>query len=420
MKEAPLETLLDVLIDHRGKTPKKLGGDFTDSGVRVVSAIHIKQGRVNWEERSRFVSEEMYERWMSEKVRRGDVLLTSEAPLGEVAQIPDDEPLVLSQRLFALRGKAGLLDSAYLRYFLESPLGQRRLRNNESGSTVSGIQQALLRKILIPLHDYVEQRRIAGVLGAFDDLIETNQRLIEGLEALIRTLFAGEGFDRLPSDEDASIEVGTLVDINPKAAKPKGEAPYIDMAALPTRGALIGKPDSRFAQGGAKFENGDTLLARITPCLENGKTGFVTNLRPGQVGVGSTEFIVLRGRGDTPAIWCYCLARSPRFRSFAVQQLSHGTSGRQRLSPTAVAEYSIALPSEESLARFRRQTEPLVGTMVELHEETLQLIRQRDELLPLLMSGKVVVRSAEEDAVVAADNSDGVGPVGGSPRHGYR
>lgn len=81
VEKPPLGDVLGLLIDHRGKTAKKLGGEFVDSGVRVVSAKHIKDGRVRFEERHRFVTYEMFERWMPEPTRAGDVLLTSEAPL---------------------------------------------------------------------------------------------------------------------------------------------------------------------------------------------------------------------------------------------------------------------------------------------------------------------------------------------------
>ena len=143
--EQALESVLELLIDHRGKTPKKLGSDFVDSGVRVVSAIHIKNREVRFEERHRFVTEEIFEKWMPERTRAGDVLLTSEAPLGSVALVPDDAPLVLSQRLFCLRGSSDQLRNDYLRLFLESPDGQDRLTRRSSGTTVTGIRQSELR-----------------------------------------------------------------------------------------------------------------------------------------------------------------------------------------------------------------------------------------------------------------------------------
>src|SRR4051794_5886695 len=128
MREAPLGDLLELVIDRRGKTPT-----FVDAGIPAVSAMNIKNGRVSWAERRRFVTPETFLSWMPVRLRKGDVLLTTEAPLGQVAQVPTDDDLVVSQRLIALRGRSGVLDTTYLRYFLESSLGQERLRQRATG-----------------------------------------------------------------------------------------------------------------------------------------------------------------------------------------------------------------------------------------------------------------------------------------------
>lgn len=155
---------LEMIIDHRGKTPGKLGGVFVDEGVPVISALHIKGGKVDFSLRERFVTPEMFKRWMPDRLRRGDVLLTSEAPLGSVAFVPSDSPLVLSQRLFALRGKAGLLDNRFLRWALESPQVRSQLNRRSSGTTVTGIRQSELRRIELVIPPVDEQRRIVDIL----------------------------------------------------------------------------------------------------------------------------------------------------------------------------------------------------------------------------------------------------------------
>ncbi|HVU60884.1 MAG TPA: restriction endonuclease subunit S [Mycobacteriales bacterium] len=155
---------MEVLIDHRGKTPGKLGGDWTREGVPAISAIHVKGGRIDWTQRLRYVSNEMFERWMPERVRAGDVLLTSEAPLGSVAEVPDDRPVVISQRLFVLRARRDLLDQRYLRHWLTSPAAQDQLHRRSSGSTVTGIRQAELRQVMVNLPPAAEQRRIVEIV----------------------------------------------------------------------------------------------------------------------------------------------------------------------------------------------------------------------------------------------------------------
>ena len=102
---------------------------------------------------------------------------------------------------------------------------------------------------------------------------------------------------------------------------------------------------------GTRFRNGDTLLARITPCLENGKTAFVQFLHEGTVGWGSTEFIVMCSTPVVPPEFTYLLARDSRFRSEAIQSMT-GTSGRQRAQAEALATYASPCSPTDSLSVF--------------------------------------------------------------------
>lgn len=136
------------------------------------------------------------------------------------------------------------------------------------------------------------------------------------------------------------------VEVNPRRKIPRGmPSPFIDMATLPTELAYVRPVRSRSAGvGGSRFANGDTLFARITPCTENGKTGMVKGLAPGQVGTGSTEFIVLGPRqAVTLAHYVYYMAKNPAFRSFAISQM-RGTSGRQRVPARVFEDYEVPVP----------------------------------------------------------------------------
>jgi type I restriction enzyme S subunit len=140
--------------------------------------------------------------------------------------------------------------------------------------------------------------------------------------------------------------------------------------------------------------NGDTLLARITPCLENGKTAFVDFLKPGEVGWGSTEFIVLRPKPPLPPEFGYCLARHPSFREFAIQNMS-GTSGRQRVQAEALAEYQVVIPPPSIVAVFGQMVQPLFAESSRAYNESRVLAGLRDALLPKLIRGELRVRDAE-------------------------
>src|SRR5579863_10279732 len=115
------------------------------------------------------------------------------------------------------------------------------------------------------------------------------------------------------------------------------------MANMPTSSARATEIVERVAGSGTRFMNGDTLVARITPCLENGKTAFVDFLEDGQVGWGSTEYIVLRPKSPIPAEYAYFVARSDTFRNFAITNMT-GTSGRQRVSGSSFEHFNLVMP----------------------------------------------------------------------------
>jgi len=206
-----LEDALEELIDHRGKTPRKLGSEFIDEGVPVASAILVRDGRLVLDE-ARYVSEDVFERWMSVPLRSGDVILTSEAPLGRVARVVTDAPLVLGQRLFGLRGRKDVLDSGYLYYALQTHRVQADLIGRATGTTVVGIRQSALRQLEVPAPAYPQQVAIAEVLGALDDKIEANRKLAATADELSRWRFkamqANSSSTALPLSETARFVNG--------------------------------------------------------------------------------------------------------------------------------------------------------------------------------------------------------------------
>ena len=148
------------------------------------------------------------------------------------------------------------------------------------------------------------------------------------------------------SENWALVKISDCFQVNPQRQIKRGTiAPYVPMEALPINGRKFSNIYEReFKGSGQKFINGDTLIARITPCLENGKTAYVTDLQKGAIGYGSTEYIILRGiEGKTNNLFAYYLARTPTFRHYAIGRME-GTSGRQRVPATAVETYEMLLP----------------------------------------------------------------------------
>ena len=211
--------------------------------------------------------------------------------------------------------------------------------------------------------------------------------------------------DEMEDSELGEIPKGWLVcgvpdciEVNPLRTLKKGAlAPYLDMANVPTHAARVDEVVLRAFGSGSKFANGDTLLARITPCLENGKTAYVDFLDEGEVGWGSTEFIVLRPKAGLPLPFAYFLCRHPVFRSFAISQMA-GTSGRQRVPNDCFGAYRLAKPSPELANAFGKQVSLFMKQIKAQDEASKTLAEIRDALLPRLLSGELQTQNINTEA----------------------
>ncbi|WP_421320277.1 restriction endonuclease subunit S [Aeromonas veronii] len=177
-----LEDCMDAIIDYRGKTPTK-----TTSGIPLITAKIIKNGRI--QDATEFIAEDDYASWMRRGIpQSGDVVLTTEAPLGEVAQL-DASKIALAQRVITLRGKKGLLDNDFLLYLLQSHDVQHQLDGRGTGSTVKGIKQSELKEVILSFPPITAQKRIAKHLKDIDNKITLSQKISQTLEQMAQTLF---------------------------------------------------------------------------------------------------------------------------------------------------------------------------------------------------------------------------------------
>lgn len=200
---------------------------------------------------------------------------------------------------------------------------------------------------------------------------ESFRKIIERDKVVVQEARAG----RVMAGEWERREIGKAFEVNPTRTIKRGQAtPFIPMDALPEHARTPTRIDEReFTGSGVKFQNGDTLIARITPCLENGKTAFVSGLPDGVVAHGSTEYIVLAGKPDeSDNLFAYYLARSPDFRNYAIGHME-GTSGRQRVPSVAVENFNIALPPLSE----QRAIAHILGTL----DDKIELNRRMNETL---------------------------------------
>ena len=376
MKE--IEKCLEKIIDYRGKTPKK-----AITGIETLSAKSIKKGRIDYDQ-VYFISEKTFAKWEKRgKPKIGDVLLTTEGPLGEVAQL-DKERVALAQRLIALRGKANVLDNCYLKYFLMSYLGQHELFSRATGTTVQGIKQSEFRKIKIIKPSFQEQLLIAKILTDLDSKIELNMDMNRTLEAVGDAVFRrwfvdfefpdeegkpykSSGGKMVYNDElEKEIPKGwkfkpfsEVIAVNPPRKIEKGSiSKKVEMSDLDTWLPWIASWSIDKYKSGSRFQNGDTLFARITPCLENGKTAFVSFLNDNEVAFGSTEFIVLGTKNIQSSYYILYLATSKELRTSAILSMT-GSSGRQRVPNDFFDDFVIVVPPEHLLKKFDGIVAPL-------------------------------------------------------------
>lgn len=341
-------------------------------------------------------------------------------------------PTLLDNNMMSAQPHPNKLSSSFLYYLLQT------IDFNEvsAGSALPYLTIGSLNKIALSVPCIEEQQAIAEALGSLDDKIELNRRMNVTLEAMAQAIFCDwfvdfgptrrkiegatdpvEIMGGLVSEPERALELAelfpaqlgdnglpegweagfasALIDFNPSEPLKKGTvAPYSDMGSLPTKGSLADRPVERAFGSGMRFRNGDALLARITPCLENGKAAYVDFLPDDVVGWGSTEFIVLRARLPLPSSFAYLLVRHAEFLDRAITSMT-GTSGRQRAQVEILRNFMLPRASVDVFKAFGHSVEPLFDLISANGRLNHTLAATRDLLLPKLMSGEIRLREVE-------------------------
>ena len=399
--------------------------EFVDKGVAFIRAADMDSGRVLFETAAR-INERARARITKGVGAPGDVLLSHKGTVGKVALVGDDAPSFVCspQTTFWRTLDQTRLNRKYLYTFLRSSGFHAQLATRAGETDMAPyVSLTSQRGLTVTLPPIDTQRAVAHILGTLDDKIELNRRMTETLEAMARALFKSWFVDFDPvrakaaardpglpqpladlfpdSFEDSELgeiprgwrvaPLPNVIEVNPTRPLRKGDvAPYLDMANMPTRGHTPDAVVDRPFGSGMRFMNGDTLVARITPCLENGKTAYVDFLRDGQVGWGSTEYIVLYPKPPLPPEVAYCLARSIEFRDFAIQSMT-GSSGRQRVPADSLSHFHVVVVPDPVAEKFGQAIAPLFTRASRAAEESRTLSALRDTMLPKLISGELRV-----------------------------
>lgn len=398
---APIKDFAIGIYDGPHATPKPSDTGPVFLGIRNVTT----DGRLDFSE-IRHVSESEFLKWTRRvKPQKDDIVFSYEATLHRYARIPDGFEGCLGRRMALVRPDPCKVSPRFLHYYFLSPPWRAKMDAiTITGATVNRIPLTAFPSIEVSFPSLDEQSQIVSVLSAYDDLIENNRRRIALLEEAARLLYR-EWFVhfRFPGHEHVKVIDGIpegwkgllaseAFEVNPKTIRnDDGAIDYFPMSALSESGMIIdaGKRELRQKSTSVRFRSGDTLFARITPCLENGKTGFVQCLLSDEVACGSTEFIVLRER-CVSRYFVYLTARQPDFRENAIRSMI-GSSGRQRVQPSCFDRYMVSVPPTLVSKLFDEAVEPMFEHINLLDQQNQKLARARDLLLPRLMSGEIVV-----------------------------
>ncbi len=391
-KESELEEVIECLIDYRGKTPKK-----TKIGVPLITAKIIKGGAISTPDE--FIADSDYDSWMVRGYpQKGDVVLTTEAPLGEVAQL-DNKKIALAQRVVCLRGKKDILDNTYLKYYFISKRGHTALTSKGTGTTVIGIKQSELRKVNVVYPPLPTQRRIAAILSSLDAKIENNNKVNAKLEEIAQNLFKEWFVDFGPFKNGKFVDselgpipegwrVGSVYEyVNVVYGAPyKSDKfnenglglPLIRIRDLKTNKPQVSTeeilPQTEYVEAGDIVAGMD---AEFIPFIWKGEKGLlnqrVCKLKPQVVGI------------DDLFVMYLMLPHLIFTQSYKVgTTVSH-------IGKSDFDKFVSVLPPLDIVLHFSEKIAPMRSEIVRLSKETRELATLRDTLLPKLMSGEIKV-----------------------------
>ena len=280
-------------------------------------------------------------------------------------------------------------DPKYLYYLLKT----LPLASFGGGSAVPTLNRNHIHPLEVDFCRDIElQKKIAGILSKIDDKIELNRQINDNLEQQAQAAFNNI---IVQYSECETINLSEIAVLNPKRAIAKGTlARSIEMAQLPTSGSFPAGWDMKEYNGGMKFQNGDTLMARITPCLENGKVAYINFLEENEVAFGSTEYIVIASKGAIAPEVFYFLTRYNDFVDFAVKNMN-GSSGRQRVSAETIGTYKLPIISPEDMVILETIAKEALNKIKYNSLENIRLSEIRDTLLPKLMSGELEINEID-------------------------
>jgi type I restriction enzyme, S subunit len=397
----PLEDCMEAIIDYRGKTPRK-----SSFGIPLITAKIVKDGRIL--EPTEFIPFDDYDERMSRGLpQAGDVVITTEGPLGEVGQL-DNRKVSVGQRLITLRGKKGLLDNTFLKYLLMSDFVQHQLLARATGTTVSGIKQAELRRLNLLVPPSPTQLRIAEILSALDDKIEINRQTNATLDAIAHSIFK-EWFIEFnfpnATGEILKSELGFI----PKGWRVGSILEIADLLSGGTPSTSV----SEYWDGDIEWVSAkDVSTAHKTFVLDTERKITKAGVDNSSTKVLPELTTIITSRGT---VGNYCILAKP----MAMNQTNYGLKAKAKgtnffvffslgnlvvqlrqaaygtifdtVTTMTFEQSKIVIPPTELIQEFDSRITPIMQNIQNNLEQSATLVSLRNALLPKLMSGEIEV-----------------------------
>lgn len=402
------ECLLKV-IDYRGKTPKKLGCEWTKSGYKAISANNVKFNGLVKIDSINFADQNLYDKWMKEEVENGDLLLTSEAPAGQIMLWDSEEKIILSQRVFALRTN-NLIYNKYLKYYIQSEIGQKEILRNNSGSTVAGISAKTFSNILVRYPTKVIQQLIGDLLYRIDKKIEINNQINTELESMAKTLydywfvqfdFPDENGKPYKSSGGKMVYNSVLKREIPEGWQDKklSDIANITMGQSPNGGSYNENGDGViFFQGSTDFGWLFPSIRQFTnqPIRLAKKGDILLSVRApvGDMNIANNDCCIGRGlaaMNSKESFDVFLFYVMKYFKTIFERRNSEGTTFGS-ITKNDLRSLQLSYPSSSILKKYEAIVSNYNKMIFEKSLETEKLTKLRDFLIPMLMNGQVTIK----------------------------
>ncbi|WP_294656373.1 restriction endonuclease subunit S [uncultured Fusobacterium sp.] len=383
-----LEKNLEVILDYRGKTPKK-----SAKGIITLSAKSVKMNYIDYSN-IYYVSQETYNTFMTRGFpKKGDILLTTEAPLGCVAELPDDK-FCLAQRLLTLRGNPKFLVNKYLLYYLQSDYGQHELLSRATGTTVQGIKRTEFSKVNIKLPPLNIQKKIAKILSDIDEKIELNNKINNNLEKQVQLIFNNHFFNKDKNYTNyISSNLLEIADFLNGLAMQKYTPNDFNEKSYPV--LKIKELNQGFTD-----KNSDRCSNKIKPeyIINNGDIIFswsgtllIKIWCGNKCGLNQHLFKVTSKKYDK---WFYFLWINYHLKKFiSIAKDKATTMGHIKRADLEKA--FVLIPPEKEYESLNKILTPLFENIISNKKENNHLVNLKNYLLPKLMNGEIDIENIE-------------------------